>query len=178
MLLALLACTTSPPPPEAQELPGAPKGPPDMPDVLVLPDTLPFTARTRVTPATLVDQHGSPLLVLEALGVEVVVERTLADRAYVRCTGCRAELDGWLQKRILLPVEGDAATDHDRLILGAAVAAAEATRHGLVEVEGVWTSPPWHDEGGYDGAVARLVDEAWTVTAPEPVEAPAEETSE
>ena len=170
MLLALLACTTSSPPPEAHELPGAPKGPPDLPEVLPLPDALPFTARTRSTPATLVDQRGSPLLVLEALGVEVVVERTLADRAYVRCTGCRAELDGWLQKRILLPVDGTAETQQDTLVLGAVAATGEATRHGLVEVEGGWASPPWHAEGGYEGTVAQLVDGAWTVTEPTPSE--------
>ncbi len=165
MTLLLLACTSTAP--TANELPSA-TGPSELPEVLALPDVLPFTARTRASPITLVDQHGAPLLVLEALGVELEVERTLAERAFVRCTGCRAEVEGWVQKRALLPVGGDGATAQDALILAAASQAGTATRHGLVEgVAGAWTSPPWHAEGGYDGAVARWADGVWTVVEPE-----------
>lgn len=118
----------------------------------------PFTARTRLVPTTLVDKHGSPLLVLDQVGVEVEVHNLLVDRAWVTCTGCRAPLDAWIQRQGLHVGTNVGDGPQDPLL--AFVAAQEelpaVSAKGFVEVDGVWTAPPWHDEGGYDGEVLRI----------------------
>ena len=75
MLWLLLACSS---PPSETVAPPAPGGPVEtrpvrQPGALPLPAELPFTALSRTTPTTLVDPGGKVLLVLEAVGVELVV---------------------------------------------------------------------------------------------------------
>lgn len=137
---------------------------------LPLPEVTPFVARTRVAPVTLVDEHGGVLLVLDAIGVELTVERLLADRAWVRCTGCRAPIDAWVQRAALYA--GGPAGDgpHDALLAALAAEAdlPEIARHGLVNVGQAWLAPPWHGEGGYTGPVLKAEPEGagWRLTLP------------
>lgn len=137
---------------------------------LPLPEVTPFTARTRVAPVTLVDEHGGVLLVLDAVGVELTVERLLADRAWVRCTGCRAPIDAWVQRAALYAggPPGDGPNDPLLAALGAEAALPEIARHGLVNVGQAWIAPPWHGEGGYSGPVMRAEPdgEGWRLSLP------------
>lgn len=153
--MLLLACVEPSSQPPGDGPPAAPDQDPRRLEPLALPDTLPFTAWTRTTPITLVDEHGTPLLVLDAIGVEVEVQRLLVDRAWVTCTGCRAEVDAWVQRSALFA--GDAAADgpSDPLLAWLSAQGDALTglrRHGFTVAEdGAWISPPWHDEGGYGG---------------------------
>ena len=127
---------------------------------LPTPATVPFVALTRTSPVTLVDEWGQTLLVLDPIGVEVEVHRLLPDRAWVTCTGCRAPLDGWIQRAALLPVtvspETDGLREQDRMLLWLAMtelppAAAALRVHGLESASRKWLGPPWRKEGGYEG---------------------------
>jgi hypothetical protein len=137
---------------------------------LPLPEVTPFVARTRVAPVTLVDEHGGVLLVLDAIGVELTVERLLADRAWVRCTGCRAPIDAWVQRAALYAggPPGDGPNDALLAALSAEASLPEIARHGLVNVGQAWIAPPWHGEGGYSGQVLKAEPEGagWRLTLP------------
>lgn len=126
---------------------------------LPLPDTVPFEARTRTQPLTLVDERGQPSLVVEALGVKVRVERLLADRAHVTCTGCRAEVAGWFQRQGLLVSETAAPATLSRdeaLVAWLDAQEVPVLDHGVVRTGTTWIAPPWHAEGGYAGTVATI----------------------
>ena len=93
--------------------------PPSTPQVLAplpLPSTLPFSARLRDAPVTVVDEKSQVSLVLPALGVRVEVERLLADRAWIRCTGCRTESAGWVQRNLLLAGRPESSRRADALV--------------------------------------------------------------
>ncbi len=137
---------------------------------LPLPEITPFVARTRVAPVTLVDEHGGVLLVLDAIGVELTVERLLADRAWVRCTGCRAPIDAWVQRAALYAggPAGDGPNDALLAALSAEATLPEIARHGLVSAGQAWIAPPWHSEGGYSGPVLKAEPDGagWRLTLP------------
>jgi len=118
----------------------------------------PFTARTRLTPITLVDKHGAPLLVLDQVGVEVEVHNLLSDRAWVTCTGCRAPLEAWIQRSGLHSGKavGDGRQDEFLSWLSNQEDLPEVAMHGFVLSDGVWIAPPWYSEGGYSGEVLRI----------------------
>ncbi len=161
MIWLLLACGGQPAeaPAEEREDPRPPPRTHDRLRSLPLPDAVPFTARTRTQPLTLVDERGQPSLVVEALGVEVRVERLLADRAYVICTGCRAEVSGWFQRQGLLVAEtADPAglSRDEALVAWMSTQDAPVLAHGVVRQGTSWTAPPWHAEGGYAGPVAAI----------------------
>jgi hypothetical protein len=160
MILLVLACT-------GQGSEGAEETPPgQLPPrthqrlkSLHLPDSLPFDARTRTQPLTVVDEHGEPLLVIEALGVRIRIERLLADRAFGTCTGCRAEVTGWFQRRALLVGStADLATlnREEALVAWIDGQALAVLDHGVVGTGSSWLAPPWHAEGGYEGPVAEI----------------------
>ena len=107
-MLLLLACITAPQEPAAPLTTpeGHPQHQAEGPDPnaltpLELPEALPFTARTRTLPCTIVDKHGAPLEVLTAVGVQLKVKRLLATRALVVCTGCSSAREGWVQRSAL-----------------------------------------------------------------------------
>ncbi|GEM_PF-2370742 len=160
MIWLVLACGGQPE--EAPAVEGVETPPPRTHErlkALPLPDTLPFDARTRTQPLTLVDERGQPTLVVEALGVQVRVERLLADRAFGTCTGCRAEVTGWFQRQGLLVAEtADPASLSREEALVAWLDSQErpVLAHGVVRRDNVWLAPPWHDEGGYAGPVATI----------------------
>ena len=136
----LLACVTAFDPLEPTTDAGHPQHQADGPDPnaltpLELPDELPFTARTRTLPCTLVDRHGAPLEVLTAVGVPVEVKRLLATRALVVCTGCSSPIEGWVQRQALYVGDGVGDGPHDALLAGLGADAAPA---GLVETDGEW----------------------------------------
>lgn len=191
-LLLIAACERPP------QTPGAPPGAgPGTPSnaiapgatALPLPETAPFDALTRTTPITLVDQRGAQVLVIDGLGTRVSVTRLLSDRALVTCTGCRAPVEGWLQRGALLPAAGvdisaENVTDDDRMLLQLLAAAApeqaEALGAGLVPSGDGWIAPPWHGEGGYAGAVVAVTPdgEGWTLAAPIADAPPTDPTAE
>ncbi|MCK6521722.1 hypothetical protein L6R49_09810 [Myxococcota bacterium] len=160
-------------PPEEAPRHGAPAQAPTDAARLValsLPEATPFVARTRVAPVTLVDERGGVLLVLDAIGVELTVERLLADRAWVRCTGCRAPIDAWVQRSALYAGGPPGDGPHDPLLaaLNNETSLPEIARHGLVNVGEAWVAPPWHGEGGYSGAVLRAERDGagWRLSSP------------
>ncbi len=160
MLWLLLACVDEP---EVPAQPVAPVQPPPRTHQrlapLPLPDVVPFRARSRILPLTVVDEHGQPLLVIEALGVEFTIERLLADRAYGSCSGCRAEVTGWFQRKGLLVSEtvADAALSREEsLVAWLDSQDLEVLDHGVIADPQGWVSPPWHDEGGYAGPVVQI----------------------
>ena len=174
-LLSLAACveTAEERPQDAAPPPGAPaQAATDAAKLtaLPLPEVTPFVARTRVAPVTLVDEHGGVLLVLDAVGVELTVERLLADRAWVRCTGCRAPIDAWVQRAALYAggPAGDGPNDALLAALNAEASLPEIARHGLVNVGQAWIAPPWHGEGGYAGPLLKAEPEGggWRLTLP------------
>ncbi len=144
--------------------------PPSTPQVLAplpLPSTLPFSARLRDAPVTVVDEKSQVSLVLPALGVRVEVERLLADRAWIRCTGCRTESAGWVQRNLLLAGRPESSRRADALVAfleqtahpadGPAAAPYNLLDHGVMELQaGSWLAPPWHDEPGYSGPILAL----------------------
>jgi hypothetical protein len=147
-MLWLLACVTPYDPPQATTDAGHPQHQAEGPDPnaltpLELPEELPFAARTRTLPCTLVDKHGAPLEVLTAVGVPVEVKRLLATRALVTCTGCSSPIEGWVQRQALYV--GDTVGDgpHDALLSGLAPDAAPA---GLMETEDGWLPAEPHGE--------------------------------
>ncbi|MCP4808926.1 MAG: hypothetical protein GY913_00245 [Proteobacteria bacterium] len=118
----------------------------------------PVTARTRLSPTTLVDKHGTPTLVLDAVGVEVEVTRALSDRVWITCTGCRTPVEAWLLRQgVWHGTEAGAGPQDGLLAWVSATELPDVARHGFVESAGVWIAPPWHDEGGYAGDVLRIV---------------------
>jgi len=181
VLLLLLACLTTADIPTPDGHGGGSSGGQLRPDPLPLPEATPFEARTRVGTITLVDERGEPVLVLEALGVKVSVQRLLAERAWVKCVGCRAPIDGWIQRSLLLPTTGAAPQGdlraEDRLLVQVEQwsLTTPALDHGLVSAgRGRWKAPPWHGEGGYAGAVASVAaeGEGWSLEVAEPTPAP------
>lgn len=117
----------------------------------------PFTARTRLAPTTLVDKHGTPVLVLDAVGVEVQVARSLTDRVWVTCTGCRAPVEAWvLRQGVFLGDEDRGGPDDALLAWLDGQELPQVAANGFVQADDLWVAPPWHDEGGYAGPVLRL----------------------
>lgn len=134
---------------------------------LPLPATLPFSARLRDAPVSVVDEKSQVSLVLPSLGVRVEVERLLADRAWIRCTGCRTESAGWVQRNLLLVGTPESTRRADALVAyleetahptgGPAAAPFDLLDHGVIELQpGHWLAPPWHDEPGYSGPILAL----------------------
>jgi hypothetical protein len=169
-LLLLAACGEPAAPPGTSAGISGPLGP-SVVAGLPLPDALPFAAVTRAAPVTLVERRGEPLRVLEGLGVALEVLELTADRGRVRCAGCREPTEGWLQRSVLLPLEGASGglTDDDAMLLSLYAQASEARRlalsGGLVADGEGFSAPPWHAEDGYSGAVvrARPAGEGWTL---------------
>lgn len=166
-MLTLLTCLVSCAPEAPVESPDAG----DKPDGHVAADTpfdtkalramplpeAPFTARTRLAPTTLVDKHGAPLLVLDAVGVELEVQRVLTDRVWATCSGCRAPVEAWvLRQGVFLGEPADGPQDA-LLAWSASRELDPVSRHGFVRDGAVWVAPPWHAEGGYSGATVRVV---------------------
>jgi len=106
---------------------------------LPLPEELPFTARTRTLPCTIVDRHGAPLEVLTALGVEVEVKRLLSTRALITCSGCREPVDGWVQRQALFVGTVPADGEHDAFL---ATLKPGVTPQGFVQDEEQWIAAP------------------------------------
>ncbi len=167
--LLLLACLEAPTPGPP---PGPDRGPPEVdPDAipaLDLPGDVPFRAWTRAGNVTLVDERGRNVLVLQPVAIAVEVRRLLSDRALLRCTGCRAPVDGWLQRSLLHP-GGPSGSDRpeDRLVEAARALPPDQQRvadHGFTPVEdGVLRAPPWWGEPGFGGPVleARWTGDGW-----------------
>jgi hypothetical protein len=164
VLLTLLACLEPAPrtdlatTPEAARPPGHERAEPEvkaaLPEV-ALPQP-PFTARSRVRPTTLVDKHGTPALVLRAVGVQLEVTQLLPDRALVTCTGCRAPVEAWVQRGALWVQGAEAGEGLDEELLqflDGQEELPEVARHGFVGEDLRRTAPPWYDEGGYAGPV-------------------------
>ncbi len=160
MIWVVLACSGEPAMEPADQRPDQP--PPRTHRrlrALPMPDSVPFHARTRTQPLTLVDEHGQPLLVIEALGVKIRIERLLPDRAYGACIGCRAEVAGWFQRQGLLVTE---TTDPQGLALEEAMVRWLDSQqqafldHGLIRVGDQWKCPPWYAEPGYQGLVGTV----------------------
>lgn len=145
---------------------------------LTLPDTLPFAARSRISPTTLVDERGQVLLVLEAVGVELEVQQVLGERALVRCTGCRAPVDAWVQRAALFVGTTAAGGPHDDWLawLNAQGEApwADPARHGFALVGPARVAPPWYAEGGYAGSTLTLTPtpDGWSAAQTPAGEAP------
>ena len=143
-MLLLLACLGSEPSTAPTTPGGHPQhqatGPdPNALSPLVLPEELPFMARTRTLPCTLVDKHGEPLEVLTALGVEVRVKRLLASRALVVCTGCAQPIEGWVQRQALFVGSEVGDGEHDAflatLVEGEHPAGYQAGDEGWIPVQ-------------------------------------------
>jgi hypothetical protein len=65
----------------------------------------PYAARITAVPATIVDDAGTPLFVVVALGTEVEVRgEDLPLRRRVRCARCTPVTEGWLQAGIVEPL--------------------------------------------------------------------------
>ena len=137
---------------------------------LQLPEP-PFTARSRIRPVTVVDKHGAPAVVLTAIGVELEVQQLLPDRALVSCTGCRAPVEGWVQRSAIW-VPGAEASSHDEellLHLSEQPELPEVARNGFAGEGLRRTAPPWYEEGGYSGdtLVAVRSKGGWTLELPQ-----------
>ena len=177
MIWLVLACSGGPQGPTDEARPERP--PPRTHErlkALALPETTPFEARTRTLPLTLVDEHGQPALVIEALGVQVTVERLLADRALATCTGCRGEVTGWFQRQGLIvgaTADPAALSREEALVAWLDTQPHDVLRHGLVPDGTAWRAPPWHAEGGYGGPVATVRSQpggGFTITVVDPAE--------
>lgn len=138
---------------------------------LPLPAELPFTALNRVSPVTLVDERGQVVLVLSALGVALEVERLMADRALVRCVGCRAPVEAWVQRAALFVGDTPAEGPHDAMLATLNTledpSILEIAAHGFIpdpSLPDTFIAPPWWSEGGYAGEVVVLSSEQqrWT----------------
>jgi len=182
------ACERPPQTPGAS--PGAAPGSPSNAiapgaSALPLPEVTPFDALTRTLPITLVDKRGAQVLVFDGLGTGVSVTRLLPDRALVTCTGCRAPVEGWLQRSALLPTDGvDASTsglsDDDAMLLwliaNATPEQSAILSAGLVSAGEGWIAPPWHEEGGYAAGAIRVTPsgDGWVLSAAAPDTTPDE----
>lgn len=127
---------------------------------LVLPAEVPFNAYSRMAPVTLVDERGQVVLVLSAVGVALEVERLLADRALVQCTGCRAPVEAWVQRAALFVGDTPADGPDDAMLAALSrledPALLEIAAHGFVpdpDRPDSRIAPPWWSEGGYAGEV-------------------------
>lgn len=92
---------------------------------LALPEVLPAAVYTRSAPVSLVDEHGTPLVVLAGHHTRLTLLHTWADRAEVRCEVCPEPVEGWVQTRLLMPTdhEGTTAERQDPRLALALVAA-------------------------------------------------------
>lgn len=143
------------------------KSNPEILDALPMPATVPFIARTRGAPATLVDERSQVSMVIEAVGVRLEVKRLLNERAHVRCIGCRSETSGWVQRNVLQSLEYPGNLPNDALAAfleetshpneGEPDPSMKLLNHGVVEsISGQWISPPWHEEPGYTGPILEI----------------------
>lgn len=195
VIAAILASACFPPEGSTPEGPGGASGgppgadaslPQDQLEPLPFPEPPPTSAWTRTAPATLVNERGEQVRVLQGHHTRLSVEKLLGDRALVRCTGCRTPVQGWIQRSLLMPL-GTPGTEAQRvgrrtsLALFAARARASALQDapppGLATVphpvetfvalldrgfrseDSRALAPPWGEEPGYEGPRARLVRE-------------------
>ncbi len=186
----LSAC---PPEGSTPTLPGGTAGPlpaaPGQPQDAVLapvpfPVPVPVEAWTRTAPVTLVNERGEQVKVLKGYHTHLRVQRLLADRVLVTCSGCRSSISGWIQRELVIP-PGYKGTDREiqSRQLSLALFAAEARRlvlagvppAGLNELpsdpDSLITlldngfsldeyrafSPPWAKEEAYQGSRADLL---------------------
>lgn len=133
---------------------------------LILPARTPFPARNRVAPSTLVDESGGVILVLEPLGVALEVLSLLPDRGWVKCSGCRSPVEGWVQRESLQADTADLARTEDRVVAWLSAQDSERTEeqsallaHGVVPHGASWKGPPWYQEGGYSGPTFTLLEQ-------------------
>ncbi len=77
------------------EAPEAPPTPTDLP-------VQPYVAHTVGRPITIVGDDGAPLQVITAQGAKVTVLAEGPERVKVHCDDCRPEVEGWLQKRVVV----------------------------------------------------------------------------
>lgn len=194
VILALTACL--PPEGSTPDAPGGTGGAavpgtsPVRPDLslapLPFPRSPPTDAWTRTSPATMVNEQGAQVFVIDGHHTRVRVQRLLPERAFVTCTGCRSPVEGWLQRSVLLPEGYEGTTDeHGSADLSLALFVASARRiavaggapPGLPEPPQdvdtftalldrgfamdrtrAW-APPWGLEAGHAASFAQLVRE-------------------
>lgn len=160
LLIALTACGAERSPADTLPRIRSPGADPAALAALALPDQTPFTARTRISPTSLVDERGQVLLVLEAVGVQLEVQQVLGERARVRCTGCRAPVEGWVQRSALFVGVAPGSGPHDDWLAWLEGQAppewARLSQHGFALEGAARVAPPWYAEGGFTGPTLTL----------------------
>ena len=192
---ALLLSACFPPEGSTPGPPGGTDGPPPgaaatLPNELLrplpFPQAAPTDAWTRTAPATLVNEHGEQVQVLTGHHTHLQVTRLFPDRALVKCDACRAPVEGWIQRALIMPrayvgtAEEQASADHSLALFVARIRRSarlgqippgldslpepldDFTRlldRGFQLERNRAVAPPWGDDAGYRGPSAVLLRE-------------------